>query len=81
MTSSATPALSARSVLLGIAPFAVVIFCGYLPIGMPLAALPLQVHDALGFGTVPVGVAIGLQSLVTLVTRPMAGYLCDRCGA
>ncbi len=80
-TSSARTAASSRSVLLGIAPFALVIFCGYLPIGMPLAALPLQVHDALGFGTVPVGVAIGLQSLVTLVTRPMAGALCDRSGA
>jgi len=81
MTSSVTTAAAPRNALLGIAPFALVIFCGYLPIGMPLAALPLQVHDILGFGTVPVGIAIGLQSLVTLVTRPMAGHLCDRRGA
>ena len=48
---------------------------------MPLAALPLQLHDVLGFGTVIVGITIGLQSLVTLFTRPLAGTLCDRRGA
>ena len=70
-----------RNVLLRIAPFTLIIFCSYLPIGMPLAALPLQIHDALGFGTLIVGITIGLQSLVTLVTRPLAGGLCDSRGA
>lgn len=81
MSSPATTAAPTRNALMGIAPFALIIFCGYLPIGMPLAALPLQLHDVLGFGTVIVGITIGLQSLVTLFTRPLAGTLCDRRGA
>ncbi len=81
MNPSATMAVPQRRVLLRIAPFALIVFCTYLPIGMPLAALPLQVHDTLGFGTLIVGVTIGLQSLVTLVTRPLAGGLCDSRGA
>ena len=48
---------------------------------MPLAALPLQIHDALGFGNVTVGIAIGCQSLVTLLTRQFAGNFCDHRGA
>jgi len=80
MTPSATIAAQ-RSVLLRIAPFALIIFCAYLTVGMPLAALPLQIHDALGFGNLTVGIAIGLQSLATLATRPFAGSLCDRNGA
>jgi MFS family permease len=75
-----TTAAPQRHVLLRITPFVLIIFCGYLPVGMPLAALPLQVHDALGFGNLVVGSIIGLQSVVTLVTRPMAGSLCDRSG-
>lgn len=81
MSSPTATAAPTRNALVGIAPFALIIFCGYLPIGMPLASLPLQVHDTLGFGTLTVGVTIGLQSLVTLFTRPMAGGLCDRRGA
>jgi MFS family permease len=48
---------------------------------MPLAALPLQLHDSLGFGDLTVGIAIGLHSLVTLVTRQFGGSFCDRHGA
>jgi len=70
-----------RSVLLRIAPFTFIILCGYLPVGMPLAALPLQIHDTLGFGNVTVGITIGCQSLVTLLTRQFAGNFCDRSGA
>jgi predicted MFS family arabinose efflux permease len=43
--------------------------------------LPLEVHDKLGFGTLVVGIVVGVQSLVTLFTRPLAGILCDRAGA
>ena len=68
-------------VLLRILPFALIIVCGYLPVGIPLGALPLEVHVKLGFGTLTVGIVIGVQSLVTLFTRPLAGMLCDRAGA
>src|SRR5580658_1211054 len=77
LTVAAAPA---GRVLWRIAPFALIIFIGFLTVGMPLAALPLQVHDILGFGNLTVGVAIGVQSLVTLLTRPVAGTLCDRKG-
>jgi MFS family permease len=81
MNSPATTVPPARSVLLRIVPFTFIIFCSYLPVGMPLAALPLQIHDALGFGNVTVGITIGCQSLVTLLTRQFAGNFCDRRGA
>jgi MFS family permease len=80
--SEVTPPSAAQSpVVLRILPFALIIVCGYLPIGIPLAALPLEVHGTLGFGTLTVGIVIGVQSLVTLFTRPLAGMLCDRAGA
>jgi MFS family permease len=66
-----------RSALL---PLAAMVFLGFLAIGLPLPVLPRQVHDVLGFGTVTVGFAIGLQSVATLLSRPMAGRLCDRRG-
>jgi len=76
--ASAEPA---QPVLLRIAPFVLIIVFAYLTVGVPLAALPVLIHGGLGFGDVAVGVAIGLQSLVTLATRQFAGSLCDRKGA
>ncbi len=81
MNSPAIIVPPTRNILLRILPFTVIIFCGYLPVGMPLAALPLQIHDTLGFGNVTVGITIGCQSLVTLLTRQFAGNFCDRRGA
>ncbi len=81
MSEAASISVAQNRVVLRILPFALIIVCGYLPVGIPLAALPLQVHHELGFGTLVVGIVIGLQSLVTLFTRPLAGILCDRAGA
>src|ERR1700679_1625861 len=69
-----------RSVALRIAPFVVMIFLGYLAVGLPLATIPLYVHDTLGFSDLMVGIAVATQSVVTLLTRPFAGGLCDRAG-
>jgi MFS family permease len=80
MTLSATTAAPSRGALLRIAPFALIIFCAYLTVGMPLATLPLYVHHTLGLGSFVVGVTIGVQSLVTLATRQFAGALSDRGG-
>jgi MFS family permease len=80
MSPSAAAALP-RNVTLRIAPFVLIIFCAYLTVGMPLGALPLRVHGALAFDNVTVGIVVGIQSLVTLVTRQFAGSLCDRNGA
>jgi MFS family permease len=78
--SATTTAPPPQSVLLRFCPAVLIIFCGYLTVGLPLAALPLQVHDGLGFGNLAVGMTIGLQSLATLLTRQFAGGLCDRKG-
>jgi MFS family permease len=69
-----------RSVALRIAPFVVMIFLGYLTVGLPLATIPLYVHGTLGFSDLTVGIAVAAQSVVTLLTRPFAGGLCDRAG-
>jgi MFS family permease len=81
MSPSATTTNSQPGVLLRIAPFVLVVFFVYLTVGMPLAAIPFQVHDVLGFDTLTVGVVVGSQSLATLVTRQFAGTLCDHRGA
>jgi MFS family permease len=80
MSLSAAPAVSGHNVVLRIAPFVFIIFTIYLTVGMPLAALPLHVHDQLGFDNLTVGITIGVQSLVTLLTRQFAGSLSDRRG-
>lgn len=61
-------------------PFALIIFLGYGTIGLPLAALPVHVHEMLGQGPLAVALAVALQPAVTLLTRPWAGGLCDRLG-
>ncbi len=78
MSDTISPA--ARSVTQMLLPFALIVFLGYSAIGIPLSTLPLQVHDALGYGTAVVGVVIGLSAAVTLLTRQVAGGLSDRRG-
>ena len=78
---STAPVAPQHNVVIRIAPFALMVFFTYLAIGMPLPTVPLQIHDVLGFGNVTVGIAVGTQSLVTLLTRQYAGTLCDRRGA
>ncbi|HTJ25857.1 MAG TPA: MFS transporter [Candidatus Limnocylindria bacterium] len=58
----------------------IVVFLGYLTVGMPLPVIPPHIHDALGFNAVVVGSVIGLQSFVTLVTRPFSGRIVDERG-
>lgn len=58
----------------------VVVFFEFLAMGMPLAVLPVHVHDGLGFGSFIVGVVIGSQSIATLATRHLAGTRTDSRG-
>jgi MFS family permease len=61
-------------------PFSLVVFFGFLAIGLPLPVLPAQVGHVLGYDSVVIGSAVGAQSLATLLTRQFAGGLCDRRG-
>lgn len=58
-----------------------IVFFGFLSVGLPLPPIALYLHDQLGFSASVIGFAIGLQSVVTVLTRHRAGTLCDHRGA
>lgn len=55
-------------------------FVAFLCIGLPIAVLPGYVNDELGFSAVIAGLTIGSQYLATLLSRPLAGRVCDTLG-
>lgn len=73
-------ALRPRPLWSVLAPICVIVFCEFLAMGLPLSVLPGHVHAGLGFGSFVVGLVIGSQSLITLVTRPSAGTRADARG-
>jgi MFS family permease len=56
------------------------VFLEFLAMGLPLPVLPVRVHGALAFGSFVVGLVIGAQSWVTLLTRHTAGTRSDQRG-
>ncbi len=56
-------------------------FICYVSIGLPLAVLPPFVHLRMGYGTVLAGLAISVQYVATLASRPWAGRISDHMGA
>lgn len=77
MSTTVTPGTSVPAALL---PLFAIIFCGFLTVGLPLSVLPTYVHEGLGFGTVTVGWAVGVQSLATVLTRRVGGEVADGRG-
>ncbi|GAA0836708.1 MFS transporter [Cupriavidus pauculus] len=55
-------------------------FIAYLAVGLPLAVVPGFVHGDLGYSAVLAGLAVSIQYLATLLSRPWAGTLCDTQG-
>ena len=68
------------AVIAALVPLAAIVFLGFLAVGIPIAALSLHVHHALGFSPVVVGIVIGLQSAATVLVRHQAGTVSDRAG-
>ncbi len=57
------------------------IFACYFTIGLQLAVVPGFVHLQLGYNAVLAGLAISVQYVATLLSRPIAGRMSDSVGA
>lgn len=77
-----TPAanVSSTTITLQIVSIVFYTFVAFLCIGLPIAVMPGYVHDQLGFSAVVAGLVIGSQYLATLLSRPVAGRICDTIG-
>lgn len=64
-----------------LAGYAYFTFIVYLSIGLPLAVLPPFVHLKMGYSAALAGLAISIQYVATLVSRPWAGRISDAHGA
>lgn len=64
-----------------ITPIIISVFAVYLTMGMTLGVLPGFVQNDLHFGSLVIGIVVGLQSLATLLTRAYSGTLTDTRGA
>jgi MFS family permease len=73
---SATRALTFR-----IVATAILIFACYFTIGLQLAVVPGFVHLQLGYNAIIAGLAISVQYVATLTSRPFAGRMADSMGA
>jgi MFS family permease len=87
MTTSATANLpvpapdEVKSHARHIAGYVYFTFICYVSIGLPLAVLPPFVHLRMGYSAVLAGLAISIQYIATLASRPWAGRISDHMGA
>ncbi len=72
---------AARSQARHIAGYVYFTFICYVSIGLPLAVLPPFVHLRMGYSAVLAGLAISIQYIATLLSRPWAGRISDHMGA
>jgi MFS family permease len=70
-----------RSQTRHIAGYVYFTFICYVSIGLPLAVLPPFVHLRMGYSAVLAGLAISIQYIATLLSRPWAGRISDHMGA
>lgn len=62
-------------------PIIISVLSVYLTIGITLGILPEYIRFSLKYGSMAVGMVIGLQALATLLTRAYAGKITDMKGA
>ncbi|MCC8968416.1 hypothetical protein H8A95_40555 [Bradyrhizobium sp. Pear76] len=79
VTTSQVP-VAEPSVAATLFPIVAVIFSGFLVIGLAMPALPLHVHQGLGFDTLVIGLVAGSQFAASLISRFTAGHLADATG-
>jgi MFS family permease len=72
---------AAKSRTRHIAGYVYFTFICYVSIGLPLAVLPPFVHLGMGYSAVLAGLAISIQYISTLASRPWAGRISDHMGA
>ena len=60
---------------------AILSFACYITIGMQLAVVPSFVHLTLHYSAVIAGLAVSVQYVATLASRPFAGHTSDTKGA
>ncbi len=77
---SASRPLRQGEVIRRIAGILGAVFVLFIVVGASLPALPLHVHDTLGFGPVVVGAIVGVQFVASLASRPWAGTIADGRG-
>src|ERR1700689_4745793 len=84
-SSTAYVPVSVRSATRGrtwrLAGYVYFTFICYVSIGLPLAVLPPFVHLRMGYSAVLAGLAISIQYIATLASRPWAGRISDHLGA
>src|SRR3984957_8795383 len=84
-SSTAYVPVSLRSAARGrtsrIAGYVYFTFVCYISIGLPLAVLPPYVHLRMGYSAVLAGLAVSIQYIATLLSRPWAGRISDHMGA
>jgi MFS family permease len=76
--NSALP--SSAKISLTITSFVAFTFIGYFTIGLPLAVLPIFIHQNLGYSAMVAGVVISMQYVTTFVLRGYAGGIVDKQG-
>lgn len=61
-------------------PLNIVVFLGFMTVSLPLPVLPVFVSSTMTTSPLVVGLVIGLQSIVTVLTRRRAGLTADTKG-
>jgi MFS family permease len=71
---------SPARISLTITSFVAFTFIGYFTIGLPLAVLPIFIHQNLGYSAMVAGIVISMQYVTTFVLRGYAGGIVDKQG-